>query len=656
MICSAAMAGNDKKYEKTMQRANAFYEHFSYHKAINLYEEALGYKNNQTPKIQLANCYRKLNHAEESLEWYQKALLDGPLGDEDMLHYGQVLSTSQNYDSAHVVLSKYQHLEEWVGDRADGFKNVDKFYRNEIAYLINESIFNSEEADFSPAWKDDGLVFVTGRPFKGMFKPRYNSDDTFFLNLFEVKKDEEPKKVERGLNTRYHEGPSVYYANETKLIFTRNNYNEHTAGESEHGINHLKLYFSELESDKKWSNPTEFPYNSDQFSIGHPTLTSDEQTLYFGSDMPGGIGGVDLYKSTLVNGKWSEPENLGERFNTARDEMFPFMSIDEFLYFASDGHEGMGGLDIFRVDMTRANSKPRNMGFSLNTHKDDFGIILNEEGNKGYFSSNREGGTGDDDIYELVIFDYIITVNLRDDESKELISGNVKAEDIILKEIVGESETTIKFPAIKGDAFFINGMSPDYFSDSLLIETKEASREVRQLVYDIYLKKPATASAIVYRVEINQQWKQVMYNMDSSLNMYDSTYSALTTKFEKERVTIDSVVTLKNVLFDFDKSNIREDAVAALDEWLVFLNQYPDQKISLGSHTDTRGSNKYNERLGKRRIKSTLKYLLKAGISKDRFVKGSYGEEQLFSDCGEDCEDEVAHQNNRRTEILVIRE
>jgi len=293
------------------------------------------------------------------------------------------------------------------------------------------------------------------------------------------------------------------------------------------------------------------------------------------------------------------------------------------------------------------------MGFSMNTHKDDFGIVLDKTGNKGYFSSNREGGTGDDDIYELFIFDYIIKINLRDAETKELISGKVESRDIYLNEIVGTDSTTISFPAIRGDVFHVKGMAPEYLPDSLVIETAEKSRDLRRLEYDIYLNKPIRHRATIYRVAINGRWEQVMYAIEDTLSMYDGSYDSLLSTLKKDRIAIDSVVDLQNVLFDFDKYNIRKDAGEELDKWVTFLNRYPDEHISLSAHTDIRGSNRYNERLAKRRVKSTSKYLMKAGISQERFVERDFGEEKLWENCAEEDCSEAQHQNNRRTEILV---
>lgn len=657
VLVASVFGGNEGRYQKIMDRASSFYEHFSYQKAIDLYMEALELNDTQEVNIQLANCYRMLNKPEESLKWYQNALEKGAMNDEDMLHYGQVLSSLQQYDSAHAVLNKYQHQEEWIEGRAEGFKNVNKFFHNELAYDIQEVIFNSAESDFAPSVTQSGFVFVSGRLSSGLFKPKYNTDKSYFLDLFEVKDGQEPVKFQRGINTRYHEGPSVFYENDTKVIFTRNNYHQHKAGKSEDGVNHLKLFFSEKQADGEWSKATQFEYNSDEYSIGHPTLSSNGKTLYFSSDMPGGEGGVDIYKSYWEKGKWSAPENLGSIINTGRDEMFPFVSHDDFLYFASDGHEGLGGLDIFRVDLTVANALPRNLGFALNTHKDDFAISLSPDGKKGYFSSNREGGTGGDDIYEILIYDFIVTVNLRDMETNELITGDLRVYDEFLDEYIrNESQvSSVKFPAVFGDSFMVNGLATEYIPDSLEILTKEASRDIRFLTYDIYLAKPITASAIVYRVEINGQWQQVMYEMDSTLNFHSGKYEELVAKFEADRVAIDSVIDLRNVLYDFDKHDIRPEAAADLDKWVSFLNTYPDRTITLSAHTDIRGSNKYNERLAKRRVKAAKAYLIDKGIDKDRLVDSSAGEEKLFVDCGEACDD-VQHQYNRRTEVLVVQQ
>lgn len=654
----SAFAGNDKKYERTMARANAFYEHFAYQKAINLYSNALDIKNNQEPKLQIANCHRLMNNPGDAMIWYEKALADGPLSDADMLNYAQILSTLERYDSAHAILEKYQHQENWIEIRAEGFENVEKFYLNGLAYDINEFGFNSEEADFSPTFKNDSIiVFVTGRPFRGMFKPEYKADETLFLNLFEIGENG-PEQLQRGINTRFHEGPTIFYANSQKMLFTRNNYNNSSAAVSEFGINHLKLYEASIKPNGRWEKPIDFPYNSDEYSVGHPALTPDEQTLYFASDMPGGYGGVDIYKCQRTNSGWSQPENLGPIVNTPRDEMFPYVSVNDFLYFASDGHEGIGGLDIFRLDMLNPSGKPHNMGFALNTNKDDFGIVLdNILGNEGYFSSNREGGTGGDDIYAVYIYDHVVTVNLKDADTRELIVGSVKVMDVNLSEEIRNVSgiNSIQFPSLTGDTFMAHGNVEGYIPDSLRIEHREDTKEVRPLTYDIFLDKIEGGNAIIYIVDINSSTQQLFFNKGNELQVSQVSLQDLKTNFEKDHIKIDSIVNLKNVLYDFDKYNIREDASKALDEWVVFLNQYPDEKISLSSHTDVRGTNKYNERLAKRRVKAAVKYLIKAGISKDRFVEKSYGEEKLWETCEEEDCDENQHQNNRRTEILIER-
>ncbi len=653
LLATSGLHANNGKFDRIMARADSFYVHFSYIKAIKLYENALDVKDEQRPKVQLANCYWELNQPENAQVWYEKALTHGTMEEREMLRYGQILSILQRYDSAQAVLGNYTSAESWVETRADGFRNIQKFYLNEIAFEVAEADFNTEESDFSPTLKKDGtVVFVSGRPHSGILKSKYQADKSLFLNLFELDSGE-VKKLQRGITSRYHEGPSQFYADDKKFVFTRNNYLNHNVELGANGVQNLKLYFSDIDNDR-WSKPTEFPYNSNDFSIGHPALTADEQTLYFASDMPGGYGGVDIYKSTLVNGTWSQPENLGNGINTERDEMFPYVSVNNFLYFSSDGHQGLGALDVFRVDLERSNSKPRNLGYALNSAKDDFGIYLDmEEGNKGYFSSNREGGTGSDDIYEVRIYDHVITVNLRDALTRELIVGSMKAHDPNMDEIIRDEAGTssIQFPALSGDSFSIYGAAPDYVSDSLAIRPLSDDREMRPLVYDLYLNK--AKGATTYIVRVNDAEQQVFYQLSDTLSAFAGNHKALEAEFSKKAIRIDSTIILSNVLYDFDESAIRQDAANQLDQWVTFLNQYPEQKISLSSHTDARGSNRYNERLAKRRVKEAMKYLTNAGISEERIVERSFGEEKLWESCAEEECDELQHQNNRRTEILI---
>jgi outer membrane protein OmpA-like peptidoglycan-associated protein len=263
---------------------------------------------------------------------------------------------------------------------------------------------------------------------------------------------------------------------------------------------------------------------------------------------------------------------------------------------------------------------------------------------------------GSDDIYEVLIFDFIITVNLRDAQTKELIEGNIEVRrdnsNLFVK--TGTDVSSVKFPAMEGDKFNSQGTSAGYLPGKIDFEAKNLSRETKHQEYSIYLERPISKRTVVFRVEINGTWVQTMYELDNSLSLHVGTYENLMQQFEKDRIAVDSVIDLRNVLYDFDKSNIRGDAEQELNKWVMFLKMFPQEKVLLAAHTDTRGSKKYNTKLAQRRVESARKYLVKAGISKDRIKETSYGKDKVFFEC--DACDENQHQGNRRTEITILRD
>ncbi|MEM9337749.1 MAG: OmpA family protein, partial [Bacteroidota bacterium] len=619
---------NTKKFTRLKAKADKSYEAYSYEKAIYHYKRALKANRETSVELRLADSYRLLNQPEEAELWYRAVLDEMTMSDNDMLNFGQVLSANGKYDEALAIYEQYQHHEDWVDDHVEALSNVERFYVNEIAYEIEESLFNSLEKDFSPALKKDGVVFVTGRPSSGVLKPEYSWDGSNFLDLFIAKDGETPEKIHRGINTRYHEGPAVFYDNDTKMFFTRNNYHKKRAGASADGVNKLKLYYSERKDEDRWNKPQEFPYNDDHHSTGHPAITSDGKTLYFASDRPGGFGGVDLYKCELINGQWSQPENLGKRFNTAEDEMFPFLHEDEILYFTSTGHEGLGGLDLFRANLSGDHS-PRNMGFPLNTNADDFGIAIENGTNTGYFSSNRVGGTGDDDIYNVHIFDYIIHVNLIDGVTQEPLSGSILVNETLPPDIVElwaktEDATTIKFRSLKGSKFEVDGTSEGYLPGDIKIEPEVEEKEnaggnqITHLYYDLPLYPIDALEAELIVVENNGSNTQVITFERESYQDYAGTLEELRSELGNEGKKIVKETYLKNIFYDFDKYNIRADAAAELNELYQFLMQDDKIDVSLSSHTDVRGSVSYNETLAANRAKAAQGYLIEKGIEEGR--------------------------------------
>lgn len=648
-----------KAFYRIKDRADFHYEDFHFPKAIKLYNKALDEYDSDSVKLRIADSYRQMNQMPAAEEWYRKALSNTTtLSEADMLNYGQVLSANGNYDSAAMVFEKYQHKESWVNEQAEALRNVERFYVNEIAFDILEAYFNSKEKDFSPAFLGDDVVFVSGRKSAGLMKPEYKWDGSNFLDLFVVKDGGVPEKIQRKINTRMHEGPPVYYAGGEKMIFTRNNYLAQNAKSSEEGVNMLKLYFAELKDEEKWGKPSEFPFNSDNYSTGHPAVTSDGNVLFFASDMPGGFGGVDIWKSEFKNGKWQTPTNLGSRFNTPEDEMFPFLHNDSTLYFASNGLEGLGGLDLFRLDLSNRVAKPRNLGFPLNTKGDDFGIALKDGESHGYFSSNREGGTGDDDIYNVTIYDFIIKVNLIDSLTREPLLGNIVVDELLppnITEIVNEKDgISVLFRALKGSNFVAKGVASGYLPGNISIATQKESDDITWLTYDLPLLPEKAERADLLVVKNNELVSQLFYKTsDAQYELHNGLdIASLQDELTEKSYAIGETVILENVYYDFDKYNIRKDASETLDEIVAFLSENPEAKIDLASHTDIRGSLSYNERLAQNRAQSAMNYLIDHGVSADRIAVTSFGETQTFNDCKGNC-NEQAHQINRRTEIRI---
>jgi outer membrane protein OmpA-like peptidoglycan-associated protein/tetratricopeptide (TPR) repeat protein len=389
--------------------------------------------------------------------------VDGEI--KNYLYFAQILSSNGKHEEAKLIYQKYNELQE-LDKRGEGFNklysNLDVLNRNSGSYRLEYLGINTSNADFSPTFYKKGLVFVSGRGLGEGIKRVFEWDASPFLDLYyledlkaiksevssaisssakttqkttaltkklgedfytpptandsrtignsflagnngyEEKANIPSQKFSRNLNSKYHEGPATFFHDGSKIVFTRNNYYQGEEKKSKEGITKLKLFIADLVNNE-WQRIREFPYNNDEYSTGHPTLTIDDKIMYFVSNMPGGFGGTDIYMSRYDNGKWSKPMNLGSQINTTGNEMFPFVDERGNLYFSSDGIPGLGDLDMFFIPMNTATGmvagKPRNLGAPLNSNRDDFGIITDSERKEGFFSSNRKRGGSDDDIY-----------------------------------------------------------------------------------------------------------------------------------------------------------------------------------------------------------------------------------------------------------------
>jgi outer membrane protein OmpA-like peptidoglycan-associated protein len=413
------------------------------------------------------------------------------------------------------------------------------------------------------------------------------------------------------------------------MYFTRNNFNKGKKGKDTDRITLLKIYKTTLVNNR-WSNATELPFNSDNYSTAHPVLSPDEKIMYFASDMPGTHGQSDLWKVKINDdGSFGVPENLGPEINTEGKETFPFLSNENELYFASDGHPGLGGLDIFvsKINASGSFDDPINIGAPANSPQDDFAYFIDSKTRKGFLSSNRNGGNGYDDIYKFLETRKLIC--------EQILSGIVT--DIVTNEILVDTKVTLfdnKFNKIKETQTDAKGFysydlecGKSYFvrAEKELYDTKELRITIPSISGKTDLPIPLEKKIIPV--------KSVPIKLDDDLF---------------------KTFNLNKIYFDLDKWNIRPDAAIELQKIIDVMNQNPTIKIDVRSHTDSRQSKKYNKLLSDRRAKSTIMWFIKNGIKANRLTGKGYGETQLINKCADGVKcTEKEHQENRRSEFIV---
>ena len=704
------------------ERGDQLFGEFAYVQAIDQYKMALEKSGNPTILLKIADSYRKLNDPENSSEWYAKALENEISEPVAYLHYAEALSSMQNYVEAKKWYKKYETLateDNRPGMKIETIENISNLEDRSGEVTISLASFNSAASDFGPAFYGEGmLLFVSARKQNKAIKNIFNWDQSEYLNLYLVDPPGAVEEFHKHINSRYHEGPLAIYDSASKMIFTRNDFLG-SLGKSSEGVTKLKLYTTSKDATGKWNKPLEFKYNSSEYSVGHPTVTEDGTLLIFTSDMPGGYGGTDLYWSEWREGDWSEPVNMGKAINTEGNEMFPFISAERHLFFASDGHGGFGGLDQFGIDLAKIdNSIATNLGRPLNSSFDDFGLILKE--NKGYFSTNREGGKNNDDIYAFatngpLIRSYMLEGTIADMNTDQPLTGakvTLKARDGgIIERVSTKEDGKYSFTIDPGKKYGIEVSKEEYLANSTEIDIDDKAR--LEWTKDISLKpdygfnlaatikERDTDNAIegvrvtlvdnmtgkqvldittdkrggfLHSIEDRELNDRISYQIKLEREGYLSktlTYNAelkepgtinlnefLNIAMDKIDVGTDigKLIDIQPIYFDLGKYSIRPDAATELDKIVKIMEENPVIEIELGSHTDSRGSAASNERLSDKRAKASADYIVSRGIEKNRIVGKGYGESQLINRCADGIKcTEKEHQLNRRTEFKITK-
>ncbi len=686
--------------------------HFSrleYKDAAVAYEEALTEKEDFIVHLKLAQCYIKLNQPAKIELWYKKALQRKPLKSEDKFNLAIALTKNGKYDEA-VYWFEIYHQEKPDDSRALNYlkslNNLNSFYVNARQFKINNLAINTPQADFSPTYYGNGIIFVSGRKQSIWQENLHLWDQTPFLDLYYWEfGSQEVDNFSKILNTNVHEGPGTFYQNEEYLLFTRNNYFKGKAKEGKDGIVKLKIYQVQRQPGK-WGKIKKMPFNHDDYSAGHPTVDPVTGTLYFVSDMPGGFGGTDLYYvNKLENGNWSQPVNLGPKVNSEGNEMFPFIHEGKVLYFASDGLGGLGGLDIFEAhfDTKQEALWVKNLGSPLNSSGDDFGLILNADKSSGYFTSDRSGGKGHDDIYAVqllkkhvkivgIVIDKYSRERLPDTRVK-VMEGNIE-NNYLLTNREGYFEFTVEpeklyrlvFKKLQyltaKDSISTVNVKPgqviklevpmeksDFIVNAKTIK-KNNHLPINESIRVTLLNKTSGHTDLLSSDPDGEIELSLKPNSEYLLKAEKENYFTLTERFSTlgldkpktfefefpmQEIVLDKPIKIENIYYDYDKWFIRQDALPELDKIFQLLLDNPALKIQLSSHTDARGRSDYNLELSQKRAESVVNYLVSRGISPERLIAKGYGESALLNYCGGFVEcDEADHQINRRTEFMVI--
>ncbi|MFN8326237.1 MAG: OmpA family protein [Flavobacteriaceae bacterium] len=617
-------------------KGNKEYQKYAYIDAIKTYERLYekGYKSPEM-LLKIGNSYYFNADLEKAGKYYGELFATNPDQEAEFYYrYSQTLRAAKEYAKADEMMLRF-NAKSGNDARAELFNKhrdyLAEIKKNSGRFKLENAGINSEYSDYGPSFVDKKVVFCSARDTGNFSKRIHTWTGQYFTNLYSADMGEDGslgavQKFGNKLNSKFHEATPVFTKDGKTVYFTRNNYLD-KRGYDANKVTLLKIYKANVDAEGKWINVTPLPFNSDSYQTAHPALSPDEKTLYFASDMPGSFGKSDIFKVKINDdGTFGTPENLGKTINTEGRETYPFVTAKNELYFSSDAHPGLGGLDIFATKIADDGSlkgQVVNIGEEANSQKDDFAFIINSDTKRGFLSSNRDGGNGSDDIYKFL--------ELKDLFREQAIFG--VATDAVSKEVIPDATVTLmdeKFNKIAETKTDKNGY---YEFPKLDTETKYYVR-VEKPEYNTK-ESPVITGKDTGRTELNFELEKTVAPVKPGDDLAD-------------------VFKINLIYFDLDKWNIRPDAAIDLAKVLDVLQQHPTMKIDIRSHTDSRQTHAYNQKLSDRRAKSTMQWLISKGISADRLTAKGYGETQLVNKCadGVPCS-EAEHQLNRRSQFII---
>ncbi|WP_408024384.1 OmpA family protein [Tenacibaculum sediminilitoris] len=615
--------------------ADKYFEDFAYKKSAELYEKIYN-KGDESYEIlsKLGDSYYFNSEFTNAEKWYATLMskYEGQVASEYFFRYAQSLKSNGKIKESDKWLLKFSKINrndsrgKALKENENYFSDYTKSEKKVFVNIKNLSL-NTKYSDFGGFIYQNLFYFASTKPI-GEKDKIYNWNKQPHLNIYKAEElfDDENQTVDltneervQSISSKYHESNAVITSDGKTMYFTRTSFDGEKLIGGTNEVANLKIYKAE-NINGKWEHIRKLPFNNDNYSVGHPALSLDEKTLYFISDMPNGFGLTDIYKvSILENDTYSTPENLGAEINTEGREMFPFVTKDKTLYFASDGHLGLGALDVFESKMQdKTYTNPKNLGVPINSSYDDFAFVIDREKNSGFFSSNRKGGKGDDDIYSFMLY-----------KCKEDITGIVSDES---------NENPIQGAVVK----LID-------SEGKVVAKKVTGENGNYTFIEVECEKDFVV------VAEQDDYKSSMEKIRISKNDKIKVSKNLTLK----PLIVGGQIVINPIYFDFGKFNIRDDAAHELEHVVTVMENHPEMVIKIESHTDSRGKRAYNKFLSDKRAKATRNYIISRGIRANRIESAlGYGEEQLLNDCNDanqrKCTEEE-HQKNRRSYFYITK-
>jgi len=690
-----------------LNKGDKHYDQFEFPEALYFYEIANEqFPNSPSITRRIADTYRRMGDLSLTTEWYRRTLEADSSNAEDMIHYAEALKSIREYEAA---IEWYEKYAEWKpSDKRAQSHIKNKYYfedlqMDSLKYEMKKLKINNADPVIGLCLFENEKIIVSAVNLESYYKSSGMMEELPYLDLYvcDLSEDKEltnPIRLPKEVNSKFHDGPGYYQFKDRTLYITRNNIKGGKPVRDKNGSVNLKIYSSKYDGTN-WTNAHELHFNSDSYSNGHPCVSKEGNAMYFVSNRPDGFGGTDLYMCSKLGGDWSEPSNLGATVNTEGDEMFPFLADDGRLFYASNGHAGLGGLDIF-VSTKKSGvwSKPNNMGFPINSNQDDFGIVYDSESENGYFCSNRDGQNNDDLFaFHLIQLEKMIVAGTIRSALPQisLAHERIKIQSLntgLVTEKILDANEAFSYEAVAGEKIQIQLVNSEYFDSNNSIFVFEAPNPLDDPYVNLgeaevqFIKLPPMGSGVLADLIRNNETNGTKGALSEMLAKQGLSKSAGTgtegSKHDDDGELENKETPKKNpqpslsdlgtssdkndeanfvneasILFDFDKSSIRDAAKGSLNEIAVKLKNDPSATLKIDAYCDSRGRKSYNNDLSQERADSVKKYLVKQGASSKQIIIKWYGEENLMNHCDDKtvCT-ETEHSVNRRAELIFVTE